>query len=66
MTAYDGAHADRLPLVELSAAAPCEPYVWGANPWFSIGVERIKARPVPEPLEVFRRAGLWVKQVHNS
>ncbi|XP_037082500.1 inhibitor of Bruton tyrosine kinase-like [Pollicipes pollicipes] len=63
MTTYDGAHADRLPLVELTPAAPCEAYVWGSNPWFSIGVDRIKARQVPEPLDLFRRAGVWIKQI---
>ncbi|XP_043231783.1 inhibitor of Bruton tyrosine kinase-like [Amphibalanus amphitrite] len=66
MTTYDGVHADRPPLVELTPSAPCEPYVWGANPWFSIGVERIKARPVPEPLDVFRRAGFWIRQIAMS
>ncbi|KAL0275010.1 UNVERIFIED_CONTAM: hypothetical protein PYX00_003000 [Menopon gallinae] len=66
LTPLDHVLKDRPRLLEYNEDQPCEVYVWGTNTNYTLGTGHHQSRTNPEPLDMFRRQGISIKQVVMS
>lgn len=64
LTPLDLVMLDSSEFIQYGAHLPCEVYVWGTNTNYTLGTGNHQSRYNPEPLDIFRRQGISIKQVY--